>query len=106
MYPHRRANGPANTNGTRARAHAHSLVGDVAQARGDLTAAEHAYTQYQTICQQLTALDPANTDWQRDLALAHSRVGDVAQARGDLTAAEHAYTQYQTICQQLTTLDP
>ena len=44
---------------------AYSLVGDVAQARGDLTAAEQAYTQYLAISEQLAALDPANTGWQQ-----------------------------------------
>ena len=73
------------------------LVGDLAQARGDLTAADQAYTQYLAISERLAALDPANTSWQRELAVAHSRVGVVAQARGDLTAADQAYTQYLAI---------
>jgi hypothetical protein len=59
-------------------------VGGVAQARGDLTAAEQAFAQafaqYLAISERLGALDPANTDWQRNLALAHGRVGKVARS--------------------------
>ena len=65
---------------------AYALVGDAAQARGDLTAAEQAYTQYLAISEQLAARDPANTGWQRDLTVARSRVGDMTQARGDVDA--------------------
>ena len=78
----------------------------MAQARGDLTAADHAYTQYLAIIEQLATRDPANTSWQRELAFAHSRVGGVAQARGDLTAADQAYTQYLAIFERLAALDP
>ena len=53
---------------------AYSRVGDVADERGDLSAADHAFTHYLAIFERLTALDPANTDWQRELAAAHSRV--------------------------------
>ena len=53
---------------------AYSRVGDVADERGDLSAAEHAFTRYLAIFEQLTGLDPANTEWQRELAAAHSRV--------------------------------
>ena len=82
------------------------FVGDVARARGDLTAAGQAYTQNRAISERLAALDPANTGWQQDLATAHNRVGLVAQARGDLTAADQAYTQHLVIIERLAALDP
>ena len=85
---------------------AYSLVGEVAQARGDLAAAEQAYTQELAISERLAALDPANTGWQRELARAYGGVGDVAQARGDLAAAEQAFTQYLAISERLAALDP
>ncbi len=85
---------------------AYCLVGDVAQARGDLAAAERAFTQTLAISERLAALDPTNTGWQRELAVAHSRVGDVAQARGDLAAAERAFTKALAISERLATLDP
>ena len=85
---------------------AYLLVGDVARARGDLAAAEQAFSQSLAISERLTTLDPANTGWQRELAVAYNRVGDVAQARGDLAAAEQAFSQYLAIFERLTTLDP
>ena len=85
---------------------AYSLVGDVAQARGDLAAAERAFTQDLTISERLAVLDPANTGWQRELAVAYSSVGDVAQDRGDLAAAEQAFTQSLAISERLAALDP
>ena len=87
-------------------ADAYCLVGDVAQARGDLAAAGRSFAQYLAICERLAALDPANTGWQRDLAVAHSRVGDVAQARGDLAAAERSFAQALAISERLAVLDP
>ncbi|HET8682230.1 MAG TPA: hypothetical protein VFM54_10190 [Micromonosporaceae bacterium] len=59
---------------------AYSLVGDVAQARGDLAAAGQAFTQALAISERLAQLDPTNTGWQRDLAAAHSKVGDAANS--------------------------
>ena len=43
----------------------------MAQARGELAAAEQAYRQYLAIFERLTGLDPANTGWQRGLAVAY-----------------------------------
>ena len=85
---------------------AYSLVGEAAQARGDLAAAEQSYTQTLAIFKRLAALDPTNTSWQRSLAIAHSRVGDLAQDRGDLAAAEQSYTQTLAISERLAALDP
>ena len=87
-------------------ADAYSLVGDVAEARGDLAAAERAYAQSLAISERLAGLDPGNTSWQQDLAAAHSAVGDVAHARGDLAAAERAYRQDLAISERLAGLDP
>ena len=48
----------------------------MAQARGDLAAAEQAFAQDLAISERLAALDPANTGWQQDLAVAYSWVGE------------------------------
>ncbi|MDQ1739843.1 MAG: hypothetical protein QOE53_1495, partial [Pseudonocardiales bacterium] len=93
-------------NDDRLTADAHALAGDVARARGDLAAADHAFAQALAISERLAALDPTNTGWQRDLARAHNRVGDLAQTRGDLAAADHAYTQDLAISERLAALDP
>lgn len=82
------------------------LIGDVAQALGDLTGAERAFGQYLTISERLAAREPANTGWQRDLAVAHGRIGDLAQARGDLAGAEQAFAQDLAICKRLAAGDP
>ena len=84
----------------------YSFVGDVAQERGDLTAAEHAYAEDLAISERLAGLDPAKAAWQQDLAMAYAQVGGVAEERGDLTAAEQAYTRSLTIREQLAALDP
>ena len=78
----------------------------MARARGNLSAAEQAFTQSLAISERLTALDPANTDWQQNLAVTYRLIGDVAQARGDLAAAEQAFTQSLAISERLTALDP
>jgi tetratricopeptide (TPR) repeat protein len=85
---------------------AYSLVGDVAQARGDLAGAEQAYSQDLAISKRLVALDPDNTSWQQDLAGVYSRVGGVAQARGDLAGAERAFGQALAVSERLAALDP
>src|SRR5262249_37872828 len=52
---------------------AYTLIGDVAEARGDLAWAEQAYTQALAIIEQLAARDPTNTGWQRNLVGAYGR---------------------------------
>jgi hypothetical protein len=91
---------------TRLTADVYSLVGDLAQTRGDLTAAEQAYAQAMAISERLAALDPTNTDWQQDLAITYNQIGDLAKARGDLTGAEQAYAQDLAISERLAALDP
>ena len=78
----------------------------MAQERGDLAAAEQAYTQDRDVSERLAALDPANTSWQQDLAVTYRSLGDVAQERGDLAAAEQAYTQELAVFERLAALDP
>jgi hypothetical protein len=58
------------------------LVGEVAEARGNLDGAQAAYEQYLAILERLSAQDPTNSNWQRSLAVAQSRVADVARGRG------------------------
>ncbi len=50
------------------------LTADAQSERGD-PRAEHAFIRYQTVFEQLTALDPANADWRRELAAARRRTG-------------------------------
>jgi hypothetical protein len=85
---------------------AYWLIGDVAQARGDLAAAGQAYADCLATYQRLATLEPTNTDWQEELAAAYSGVGDVAQACGDLAAAEQAYTQELIIARGLASVGP
>jgi hypothetical protein len=73
---------PANTGWQRELAVAHNRFGGVAQARGDVAAAEQAYGQYRAIFERLAAQDPANTSWRQNLALADSLVADVARSAG------------------------
>ncbi len=85
---------------------AYCLVGEVAEARGDLAGAERAYSQDLAISERLAGLDPANTGWQWELAGAYSRVGNLAQVRGDLAGAERAFSQSLAIAERLARLDP
>ncbi len=84
----------------------YSLAGDVAEARGDLAAAEAAFQEGLAIVRRLVEQDPTNTGWQRELAVAHSRVGGVAGARGDLAAAEAAFQEGLAIVRRLVEQDP
>src|SRR5262249_35501543 len=87
-------------------ADAYSFVGDVAEARGDLAAAERAYAQSLAISERLAGLDPGHTGWPQDPAAAFNAGGDVAEAWGDLAAAERAYAQSLAISERLAGLDP
>jgi hypothetical protein len=70
---------------------AHSLLGDVLQAKGRLEDALAAYREYLAIFQRLAATDPSNVGWQRDLALAHNKLGQAFQDIGDEKNAQSSY---------------
>jgi tetratricopeptide (TPR) repeat protein len=81
-------------------------LGDVAQERGDLDAAERAFARDLAICEQLARQDPGNIRRQRELAIACEWVGDLAQEREDLDAAEDAVGRSLAIPERLTRLEP
>ena len=85
---------------------AHSKLGDVRMAQGQLDAAAQAFSEDLVISTRLVALDPANTGWLRDLAAAHSRLGDVRMKQGQLDAAAQIFSEGLAICTRLVALDP
>jgi tetratricopeptide (TPR) repeat protein len=88
-----------------AEADARCLEGDVWSAKGQLAAAQAAYSEYLAIFQKLTEQDPANIGWQRELAMAHGRVGKVRQAQRQLDAAQAAFLARLTINRHLVEKD-
>ncbi|WP_165521722.1 CHAT domain-containing protein [Micromonospora zingiberis] len=97
---------PSNAQAQRDLSITHNRLGDLAQARGDLTTAATAYQADLTIAQRLADADPTNAQAQRDLSISHNRLGDLAHARGDLTTAATAYHASLTIAQRLADADP
>ena len=85
---------------------AHSRLGDVRMAQGQLDAAAQAFSEYHAIFSQLVALDPVNTSWLRELAVAHSKLGDVRMVQGQLDAAAQAFSEGMGIRTRLVALDP
>ena len=85
---------------------AHSRLGDVRMAQGQLDAAAQAFSEDLVISTRLVALDPANTGWLRGLAVAHSRLGNVHMAQGQLDAAAQAFSESMAIFTRLVALDP
>ena len=85
---------------------AHSRVGDVLQAQGQLKAAQAAFEEYLAISRRLAEQDPSNAGWQRELAVAHSRVGGCLEAQGRLEAAQAAFEEYLAISRRLAEQDP
>jgi tetratricopeptide (TPR) repeat protein len=80
-------------------------LGDVFQARGDLTAAKAAFTVALHVTKQCLASNP-NTQWQRDLSVSHDRIGDVLVAQGDGPGALLAYRNSLGIAEALAARDP
>ena len=85
---------------------AHSNVGDVLQAQGQLGAALEAYREYQRLMAMLAARDPDNAGWQSDLAVAHWCIGSVLQDQRQTKTALREYEAALRIAQRLVTLDP
>ncbi|MBV1707989.1 MAG: TIR domain-containing protein [Hyphomicrobiales bacterium] len=82
------------------------IVGQVRQARGDLSGALRAFRAVEAIREKLVALDPGNPDWQSDLSGARSRIGQVLQAQGDLAGALDNFRRSHAILKQLTDRHP
>ena len=68
---------------------AHSNLGDVLKAQGDLSGARSSYEQDLSISQRLSDQDPSNTDWLQNLGIAHSNLGHVLKAQAISRAPGH-----------------
>ena len=97
---------PANTGRLRDLVVAHSKLGDVRMAQGQLDAAAQAFSESMAISTRLVALDPANTGWLRGLAVAHGKLGDVRIEQKQLDAAAQAFSEAHVILARLAALDP
>ena len=96
---------PDNTEGLRNLSLAHSQLGAVREAQGDVAGALAAYQAALTIRERLVA-NPANAEWQRDLSISHGRIGDVRVAQGELPGALAAYQDALRIAERLAAADP
>src|SRR5262249_52990607 len=59
-------------------------LGDIAVARGDLSAGKSSYIEAEKIADSLATSDPGHAGWQRDLAVAHIKIADVLVDQGNL----------------------
>ncbi len=85
---------------------AHSDIGDVLTAQGDLTGTLASYRASLAIAERLVQADPENAGWQHDLSVSHIKIGDVLTAQGDLTSALASYQASLAIAERLTQADP
>ena len=92
---------PANADWQRDLSVAHSKIGDVQEAQGDLSAALESYRATITISEHLAKADPDNADRQRDLSVSHDRIGNVQKAQGDLSVALESYRAAITIIENV-----
>jgi Tfp pilus assembly protein PilF len=80
-------------------------LGDIAVARGDLTAALAAYGEARAAMERLAAADAGNADWQRDLSVSNDRIGDVLVKQGNLPDALKSYRAGLVIAERLAASD-
>lgn len=81
-------------------------LGQVRQARADMTAAQAAYEESLTLAQQVVNSDPSNAQWQLGLGASHFYVGDMKRRKSDLDGALHHFRAYQDIARQLVEKEP
>ena len=89
----------------RAEADAHAILGEVMNARGQLTEARGEFEAALAISRRLADDDPSNSASQWELASASVRVGGVLQAQGKLAEALVAFKSDLAISRGLAELD-
>ena len=112
-YPRRARNLPSvwahsnsgNTDWQRGLSVSYNEVGDVLEAKGDLTGALKSYRDSLAIRERRAQSNPSNTQWQRDLVVSYNNVGGVLKALGDLTGALKSYRDSLAITLRLVSLD-
>ena len=97
---------PASDTTRRARAVAHSKIGDVLVAQGDLPAALSSYRDGLKIGQTLAAKDAGNSEWQRDLFVSFIRIAEVLVQENNRGEALQYFDKGLGIPERLTKLDP
>ncbi len=83
----------------------YTMLGDLQQNRGSISAAEDSYRKSLAIDERLAQADPANAQAQQDLAVSYERIGDMHRQFGQIDLASEAYQKCQTICQKLIETD-
>jgi tRNA A-37 threonylcarbamoyl transferase component Bud32/tetratricopeptide (TPR) repeat protein len=81
-------------------------IGQVKQARGDVSAAVIAYGESLKLARELVARNPANADWQFGLAQSYFYAGNVRRIQGDLDGAMQHFEAYRDIARQQATTSP
>jgi tetratricopeptide (TPR) repeat protein len=85
---------------------AHSILGDISVAHGDLLNAQDIYRDSLAIADRSAKSGPGNAGWQRDLSVSHAKLGDVLVAEGDLKGALKSYQDGLEIIDRLAKSDP
>jgi tetratricopeptide (TPR) repeat protein len=97
---------PKNLDWRSETARAHSGIGQVLEARGDLVAAVTEYRTALDIDQRLTEKEPDEERWRGDLAVGHQRLGNVLWTSGDLAGALTEYRADLKIVESLADANP
>jgi tetratricopeptide (TPR) repeat protein len=88
------------------RSRALTLMGEIAQIRGDLPGAQSRYQEALASTGELLRRDPANGQKIFDHAQNVFYVGFLADQRNQRSQAERAFREYKRLADQLVTLDP
>jgi tetratricopeptide (TPR) repeat protein len=81
-------------------------LGQLRQARADLSGALTAYEESLALAESVARSDPGNAEWQLGLGTSHFHVGDIKRRRSDLDGALHHFRAYQEIARTLAARDP
>ncbi|HWX34482.1 MAG TPA: hypothetical protein VNZ53_44525 [Steroidobacteraceae bacterium] len=97
---------PENPDWQYGLAQAHTRIGQVLSAQGDLPAALAEHRADLKIVQDLVKRDPGNARWQQDLVGVHYDIGDVLEDQGNPIAASVEYRAGLDIAKPLAEKDP
>jgi len=82
-------------------AYAHTRIGDVLRAQGNLTDALTEFRADQDTMLKLLAAHPDNIDYEREISVSHDRIGDILNERGDRAGALVEYRAGAAIREKL-----
>jgi len=81
-------------------------IGEISRFRGQLGAAEAAYSKYKQLADRMGALQPDNLRWKMETQYAEANLGIVYYQQRRLPEADRAFVQALATIQPLASIDP